>query len=176
MKIQPYVQRSVGVRANHKLAFRYFGPFQVEKKVGPVAYKLRLPSSSAIHPVVHVSQLRRAVPPSTGVQSELPGSAEDFRIPLRVLQNRLRDKGMTSTTQVRVQWSGSPSAEPTWEDLEELQSRFPHAPAWGQTVTEGGRDVIVPAVVNTDIATDGRRKGLREIKPSNRYPANEWAA
>lgn len=35
-KLQPYVQTSVATRANHKLAFRYYGPFQVEKRVGEI--------------------------------------------------------------------------------------------------------------------------------------------
>lgn len=61
LKLQPYVQSSVARRANHKLSFRYYGPYQVLEKVGTVAYKLKLPSDCHIHPVVHVSQLRAAV-------------------------------------------------------------------------------------------------------------------
>lgn len=37
LKLQPYVQSSVARRANHKLCFRYFGPFQILSKVGLVA-------------------------------------------------------------------------------------------------------------------------------------------
>lgn len=29
LKLQPYAQSSVAAQANHKLAFHYFGPFQV---------------------------------------------------------------------------------------------------------------------------------------------------
>lgn len=32
--LQPYIQTSLALRANAKLAFRFFGPFQVEQKVG----------------------------------------------------------------------------------------------------------------------------------------------
>lgn len=55
LKLQPYVQLSLAPRSCQKLAFKFFGPFQIEKKVGSVAYKLKLPASSSIHPTFYVS-------------------------------------------------------------------------------------------------------------------------
>ena len=40
----------------------------VTQRVGPVVYRLELPSSAAIHPVFHVSQLERAL--GEGVPSQ----------------------------------------------------------------------------------------------------------
>lgn len=59
IKLQPYVQTSVAQRASHKLAFRYFDPYEVESKIGSVAYKLKLPTTSSVHPVFHVSLLMK---------------------------------------------------------------------------------------------------------------------
>jgi hypothetical protein len=42
LKMQPYVQKSLATRANPKLAFRYFGPFQILQWVGSTSYKLQL--------------------------------------------------------------------------------------------------------------------------------------
>jgi hypothetical protein len=44
MKLQLYVQSTVATRANHKLSFRYFGPFPMVKQIGSVAYCLQLPA------------------------------------------------------------------------------------------------------------------------------------
>lgn len=55
LKLQPHIQSSVAFRTNHKLSFRFFEPFKILARVGAVAYKLDLPQSTLIHPVVHVS-------------------------------------------------------------------------------------------------------------------------
>lgn len=76
VKFQPYRQESMANRLNFKLSKGYFGPFQVEDKIGQVAYKLTMPAESKIHPVFQVSLLkaykiephnprRRDLPPDT---------------------------------------------------------------------------------------------------------------
>ena len=45
-----------------KLALRYIGPFEILDRVGMVAYWLALPSNlSQVHPVFHVSMLRKYI-------------------------------------------------------------------------------------------------------------------
>lgn len=63
MKLQPYIQSLVAPRAHHKLLFKFYGPFKVLERVGASAYRLQLPPNSKIHPVLHVSQLKKALGP-----------------------------------------------------------------------------------------------------------------
>lgn len=84
LKLQPYVQESLAPRSNQKLVFKFFGPFQVLEKIGPVAYKLELLATSSIHPAFHVSQLKMAVPASHSIAS-LPQVLDGLQIPLKVL-------------------------------------------------------------------------------------------
>jgi hypothetical protein len=81
LKLQPYVQSSIATRANHKLSFKYFGPYTILEKVGKVAYKLQLPPTTAVHPVVHVSQLKGSVR-TQQVSTTVPGVDDHIQVPL----------------------------------------------------------------------------------------------
>jgi hypothetical protein len=135
LKLQPYIQSSLACRSNQKLAFKFFGPFKVIDKIGAVAYKLLLPETSSIHPVFHVSQLKKAVSADCQVTPHIPELSAN-QIHVAILQCRLNADDKTS--EVLVQWSGMPASLATWENAIDLQSRFPQATTWGQAASVGG--------------------------------------
>jgi ribosomal protein L21E len=144
LKLQPYVQMSVARRTNQKLSYKFFGPYKVLQRVGAVAYKLELPTESLIHPVVHVSLLKKALPANTIAQPDLPSQCtmlEDPSIPLQVLDTKEVVSGKNLVCLVQVQWTGLPNSWTTWENKNRLMKEFPNAPAWGQADLQGEGNV-----------------------------------
>jgi len=59
LKLQPFQQLSIRIRGNMKLSPRFYGTFYVLERIGTVAYHLELPPHSRLHPIFHVSQLKK---------------------------------------------------------------------------------------------------------------------
>ena len=126
LKLQPYRQNSLADRQYRKLSARYFGPYRVEDKIGAVAYRLTLPAGSQIHPIFHVSQLKRKLGSGHLQGSQLPvyGSSPTLE-PLAVLDRRMVQRGNRPATQVLIHWTNSFPEDATWEFLFDLQQKFP---------------------------------------------------
>lgn len=72
LKLQPHAQSLVATRMNQKLAYHYFSPYEVKAKIGSVAYKLKLPPTAHVHPVFHVSLLKKVTGMTDIIPSPLP--------------------------------------------------------------------------------------------------------
>lgn len=166
LKLQPFIQTSVARRPFQKVAFRYYGPYTIQEKVGAVAYRLDLPETSKIHPVVHVSLLKLAVGATVQVNAELP--PPDYVLqaphsPNQVMECKLiRSQGETKLRTL-VRWSDLPAALATWEDPKQLQQQFLSTPPWGQGGPQGGENVTTDRVgSNCNKETDGAGPPIRE--------------
>lgn len=135
LRLQPYRQASVHNRSNHKLSAKFYGPYPVLAKVGPVAYTLQLPSTSTVHPTFHVSMLKKhhGIFPHT-----LPALPDDVskgtavaRIPESVLDKRVFKKQGRMGIEWLVKWKHSLPEDATWEDAHLMASWFPAFDPWG---------------------------------------------
>jgi hypothetical protein len=61
VRLQPYKQLSLKQHGKNKLAPKFYGPFQINRKISRVAYQLDLPDKSRIHNVFHVSCIKKVL-------------------------------------------------------------------------------------------------------------------
>lgn len=88
LKLHPYRQKSLNHRPSQKLAPRFYGPFQITAKMGPVAYRLLLPPQCKLHPTFHVSLLKKKIGDHSQISLTLPPFGDDGNIswtPLKIL-------------------------------------------------------------------------------------------
>ncbi|XP_052728408.1 transposon Tf2-1 polyprotein isoform X1 [Vigna angularis] len=127
LRIRPHRQTSMPTRLHPKLSARYFGPFQISQRVGEVAYKLQLPDTARIHPVFHVSQLKKAIG-ERRVEKELPRElqAEGPSFwPVGVLGRRQAQQGKKTVPQLLIEWQEGGSDGATWEDEATIREQYP---------------------------------------------------
>ncbi|GMI65616.1 hypothetical protein HRI_000230900 [Hibiscus trionum] len=128
LKLQPYQQHTIKMRTCQKLAPKWFGPFRIVGRVGKVSYKLQLPKDSRVHPIFHISQLKKHIG-SDECQSELPvinPNGEISKELLKILDRRIGKKGSRAITKVLVEWANAFPEDATWEPLHQLQIQFPN--------------------------------------------------
>jgi hypothetical protein len=138
VKLRAHRQQSVVTRINAKLAARYYGPYPIVEKIGVVAYRLKLPEGSRVHPVFHVSLLREAVG-RYQEEEELPdllGEHNDLFEPETVLATRKVKQQGEEVKQVLVHWKGKTAEEATWEDEIMMRSQFPQFGLKDKTITD----------------------------------------
>jgi hypothetical protein len=128
LKLQPYRQHSIQQWKNHKLSPRYFGPFQVTARIGQVAYKLALPPSAKVHPVFHVSLLKKKVGSSIVPSPHLPPGFDSNKatwLPAKILDRKLFKKGNVGEVKWLIQWVNGSEDDATWEVAKDFMLRFP---------------------------------------------------
>ncbi|XP_026435822.1 uncharacterized protein LOC113333611 [Papaver somniferum] len=127
LKLQPYRQAYVSLRKNFKLSAKFYGPFPILQRIGPVAYKLHLPDQDRIHPVFYVSQLKQHIGKKHTPSPTLPivdHVGEVIMVPAKVLQQRTITIGRRQVQQVLIQWTNSTQEDATWEDVATIKSHY----------------------------------------------------
>jgi hypothetical protein len=137
-------------------------------------------TDSVVHPVFHVSQLKRAVGRDSTLIPQLPNLSDPLHVPLSILQTSLVERGGEFIRQVKVTWSDMPVELATWEDADALRARFPAAPAWGQASSEGWGNVSTTQPVDEKEATEESSEGTKRLnrkryrRPNMKYVGPQW--
>jgi hypothetical protein len=100
----------------------------VLKRVVSVAYQLALPIQSILHPVFHVSFLKKVIRTKYQTQTSLPELDEEGFVwlqPQVVLAQREHRLCQRTIQEVLVQWKDTPPEDANWELTNILQT-FPH--------------------------------------------------
>ncbi|XP_019416449.1 PREDICTED: uncharacterized protein LOC109327750 [Lupinus angustifolius] len=110
-------------------------------RIGPVAYRLALPEHTRVHPVFHVSLLKKALKPTQQSQPLPLILSEEWELkvqPATLLQHRVDQDG---DIEVLVQWEGLPECENSWESAAQMQEAFPQFALEDKlSLLEGGID------------------------------------
>jgi Chromo (CHRromatin Organisation MOdifier) domain len=159
LKLQPYRHISISRDNNQKLAPRFYGPFEIEDRIGKVAYQLRLPLDSAIHPVLHVSQLKKHISRDTIVSPTLPilnseGALQNFSE--YVLACRAIKWHNEDIPQILVKWTNLSEAHASWEDYELIKQCYPTA------LLEDKKDLEEEAVLDNGELGALEEKGVQQ--------------
>ncbi|XP_026396513.1 uncharacterized protein LOC113291163 [Papaver somniferum] len=122
------VQAYVALRRNLKLASKYYGPFTIIQKVGAAAYKLQLPAEARIHPVFHVSQLKKHIGITHIPSPSLPVLDTDgsiLVIPAAALDSRTILRNGFYVPQLLIRWTSASVEDATWKDAAHIAHHFP---------------------------------------------------
>lgn len=105
-------------RPSDKLDFKKLGPFKIEKKLGPVTYRLTLPKDMRIHPVFHVALLEKA-PEDAEIQKSMPLDQET-ETQIYEVESVLGMRWEKGKKLYLIKWKDYEDSDNTWEPEEHL--------------------------------------------------------
>nr|XP_016494732.1 PREDICTED: uncharacterized protein LOC107813922 [Nicotiana tabacum] len=114
-----------------KLSPKFVGPYEILDRVGAMAYRLSLPPElSFIHPVFHVSMLRKCISDSSHVL-EAPTVPLDEKLsyeeePMAIVDRQLRNLRSKEIMFVIVIWRNHTVEEATWEVEDVMRVKYPY--------------------------------------------------
>ncbi|TPX31214.1 hypothetical protein SeLEV6574_g08557 [Synchytrium endobioticum] len=163
-------------RPTKKLDYKWIGPYHVKRKINQVTYEIELPSAIRIHPVFHISLLKKYIRPKDP-SKQLPKAPpikvnpEEEWVIKDILDVRRRGRGF----EYYIDWEGFGPESRTWEPrwhlnddvmLREWHARNPEKIGPFAIVAEimGGDNVTgVTGVLSHDNITDRCPVGVRQV-------------
>nr|GEV77365.1 putative reverse transcriptase domain-containing protein [Tanacetum cinerariifolium] len=114
-----------------KLAPRFVGPFEITKRIGPVAYRLRLHKElNGVYDTFHVSNLKKCLADPT-LQIPLEEIQVDAKLnfveePAEILEREFKKLKRSRIAIVKVRWNSKRGHEFTWKHEDQMKLKYPH--------------------------------------------------
>ncbi|GJR77383.1 putative reverse transcriptase domain-containing protein [Tanacetum coccineum] len=112
-----------------KLAPRYVGPFEILKRIGLVAYRLRLPEElNSIHNTFHVSNLKKCL-----ADANLHVPLNEIKVdktlsfveePVEILDREIKKLKHRKIAFMKVRWNSKRGPEFTWEHEDQMRIKY----------------------------------------------------
>ncbi|GJX53425.1 putative reverse transcriptase domain-containing protein [Tanacetum coccineum] len=113
-----------------KLAPRYVGPFEILERIGPIAYRLRLPKElSGVHDMFHVSNLKKCLADASlhvplG-EIKVDKTLRFVEEPIEIMDHEVKSLKCSKIALVKVRWNSKHGPEFTWEHEDYMKSKYP---------------------------------------------------
>ncbi|GJY80832.1 hypothetical protein Tco_0493583 [Tanacetum coccineum] len=124
-------QKSYADKRRKHLEFSVVGPFEITERIGPVAYRLRLPKElNGVHDTFHVSNLKKCLVDST-LQVPLDEINVDVKLnfmeePVEILEREFKKLKRSRIAIVKVRWNSKRGPELTWEHEDQMKLKYLH--------------------------------------------------
>lgn len=112
-----------------KLSSKYLGSYTMLERIVKVAYHLDLPPQMRIHPIFHISLLKKKLGRKKVASTVLPcvGPNGQFLVqPLAILDKCIVKKGSHAVSELLIHWTNFVPENATWEDAATIDSQFPN--------------------------------------------------
>ncbi|GJY78465.1 putative reverse transcriptase domain-containing protein [Tanacetum coccineum] len=114
-----------------KLNPRYIGPFKILKRVGPVAYTLKLPEElNNIHNTLHVSNLKKCLSDESLIipmkELWLDDKLNFVEEPIEIMDQEIKQLKRSRIPIVKVRWNSKRGLEFMWEREDQIRAKYPN--------------------------------------------------
>ncbi|GJU91912.1 hypothetical protein Tco_1304335 [Tanacetum coccineum] len=114
-----------------KLNSRYFGPFKILERIGPMAYKLELPKElSNVHSTFHVSNLKKCLSDESIVipmkELRIDDKLNFVEEQVEIMDREVKQLRQSCIPIIKVRWSYKRGPEFTWEHEDQIRAKYLH--------------------------------------------------
>ncbi|GKE83775.1 putative reverse transcriptase domain-containing protein [Tanacetum coccineum] len=114
-----------------KLSPRYIGPFKILSRIGPEAYKLKLPRElQGVYNTFHDSNLRKCLSDEDLIipldEVRIDEKFHFIKEPIEIMDREVKQLKQSRIPIVKIRWNPSRGPEYTWEWEDQMWKKYPH--------------------------------------------------